>query len=170
MPVHIAIDVETSDLSPQTGGRVIEVAAVIIRDFKIVQEFSTLIAAPCRMSRNAQEVHGISQDMLAEQPSPEKVWPLFSQFISNHPLIAHNARFDIGFIRYELGLLGLSLSNRTICTLTQSRRLLTHLSSHSLDTVARCLLGGIPENCTRHRALGDARLAALIWGEMGRLK
>lgn len=166
MPLHVAIDVETSDISPRTGGRVIEIAALVIANREIVEEFTTLIAVPCKISRRAQEVHRISSVMLKGQPPSEQVWPSFLALIGNHPLIAHNAKFDIPFIRHELSLLGLSLANPVICTLQQSRHLLPHLPSHSLDAVARHLLGGIPENCTRHRALGDAKLAALVWMEM----
>lgn len=170
MTMHIAIDIETSDISPRSGGRVIEVAAVVLSGREIVEEYSTLIDAPCTISLGAQKVHCISAMMLQNQPPPEQVWPLFSTLISNYPLIAHNARFDIPFIRHEFALLGLSLTNPSICTLQQSRRLLPQLTSHSLDSVASHLLGKVPANCARHRALGDARLAAMVWVEMERRK
>ncbi len=166
MDIQIAIDIETSDISPKTGGRVIEVAAVVLSGREIVNEYSTLIDVPCTISRGAQKVHRISATMLQNQTLPEQVWPYFSSLISNYPLIAHNARFDIPFIRHELSLLRIHLANPSICTLQQARRLLPHLPSHSLDSVARHLLGEIPSNCTRHRALGDARLAAMVWIEM----
>lgn len=168
MTMHIAIDIETSDISLGAGGRVIEVAALVLSELQIVEEYSTLIDAPCTISLGAQKVHCISAMMLQNQPPPEQVWPHFKTLIVNYPIIAHNAKFDIPFIRHELTLLGLSLTNPSICTLQQSRRLLPHLPSYSLDSVVRHLLGKVPENCTRHRALGDARLAAMVWVEMER--
>ncbi|MGE4345019.1 MAG: PolC-type DNA polymerase III [Geoalkalibacter sp.] len=160
---YVAVDVETIDLSPARGGRVIEIAAVAMEGPLIVEEYSTLINAPCRIHPSAKKVHGISRRMLADYPTPAEVWPKFLQFIEASPLVAHNARFDIGFLRHELALLGLPLVNRSHCTLDLARKHYAYLPNHRLSTVARHLLGDIPADCRLHRALGDARLAARVW-------
>jgi len=160
---HVAIDVETSGLSPYRGGRVIEVAAVEVLNGKTGAEFSSLVNVPCRIHHAARRVHGISGRALMNAPTPDTVWPNFLDFVGRSTLIAHNAVFDLSFIRHEFSLLGLFLTNRNICTLRLSRRLLPELSNHSLESVAGHLLGEIPEDCRLHRALGDARLAARIW-------
>ncbi len=160
---YVAVDVETSDLSPARGGRVIEIAAVVVEEQSILEEYSTLINAPCLINPAAKKVHGISRRMLADYPTPAEVWPQFLQFIGSAPLIAHNARFDIGFLRHELALLDLPLVNRNYCTLALARKHYAHLPNHRLSTVARHLLGDIPTDCRLHRALGDARLAARVW-------
>ena len=160
---YVAIDVETSGISPLRGSRVIEVAAVELRTGEIVSEFVSLINVVCDIHPGAARVHGITRRMLRGSPEPEEVWRGFLEFVRNSPLIAHNASFDLGFVRYELGRLGLSLPNRGICTLQLARRSLPQLSSHRLESVARNLLGCIPDDCHLHRALGDARLAARVW-------
>ncbi len=160
---YVALDVETSDLSPARGGRVIEIAAVVVEEQLILDEYSTLINVDCFIHPGAKKVHGISRHILADYPTPEEVWPQFLDCIGSSPLIAHNARFDIGFLRHELALLGLHLANRSHCTLTLARKHCAHLPNHRLSTVARHLLGRIPADCRLHRALGDARLAARVW-------
>ncbi|NVN90371.1 MAG: 3'-5' exonuclease [Desulfuromonadales bacterium] len=159
----ISIDVETSGISPLRGSRVIEVAAVEIWNGQAVAEFASLIDVACCIHPAAERVHCISSEMLRGSPGPEEVWASFLKFAGNSPLIAHNAAFDIGFIRHELALLGLSLTNRSICTLKLARRRFPRLGSHRLEAVARHVLGGIPDDCSLHRALGDARLAGRVW-------
>jgi DNA polymerase III subunit epsilon len=163
---YIAVDVETSGLSPFQGGRVIEVAAVALQDGRIVAEYATLIDVACEIHPGAARVHGITRRMLQGQPAPEEAWRGFLEFVENSPLIAHNAGFDIRFIRHELARLGVSLLNQSICTLSLARRRYPQLKNHRLESVARHVLGGIPSGLCLHRALGDARLAAMVWVEM----
>lgn len=160
---YVVIDVETSGLSPLRGNRVLEVAAVELRGDQIVAEYSSLINVVCPIHPAAVRIHGISPSLLREAPGPEEVWAAFLEFVGNATLIAHNAPFDTGFIRHELTLLGRSLANRTICTLNLARSRFPRLDNHRLETVARHVLGGIPDDCRLHRALGDARLAARMW-------
>lgn len=162
----VAIDVETTGMSPVRGDRVIEVAATIIEGTRICDEFSSLICVDCSIHPAAQKVHGIDGAMLREAPPPDDVWPRFARFISGAPLLAHNASFDLSFLRHEFSRLGQAFFNPHHCTLALSRRLLPHLPNHRLETVARHLLGGIPQDCRLHRALDDARLVALVWLEM----
>jgi DNA polymerase-3 subunit epsilon len=164
---QIFFDVETSGLSPAHGARVIEIGAVAVRSGRIEAEFSTLIGVDCDIHWAAQRVHGISRAMLHGQPRPEEVWGAFLGFAGTAPLIAHNAPFDSRFLYHELDLLGLACDNRIHCSLAASRRRFPHLTSHRLEAVARHVLGDIPGDCRLHRALGDARLLARVWGEVG---
>lgn len=160
---YIVVDVETTGMSTARGDRVIEIGAVAIERGHMCEEFTTLIRIEQPIHWAAQQVHGISADMLRDQPLPAEVWPQFAQFISGAVLIAHNASFDTGFIRHELSRCGLSLPNRSICTVQRSRRYLPKLANHRLETVARHLLGEIPTGTRMHRALDDARLTAQVW-------
>ncbi|MFH1851672.1 MAG: 3'-5' exonuclease [Candidatus Neomarinimicrobiota bacterium] len=157
-----AIDVETSGLNP-AGDRVIEYGAVKIQRGEISAEATTLIDVPCCIHPQAQRTHGIDATMLVGQPGPEAAWREFLEFIGKAPLIAHNAPFDIRFISAELSRLGIGLLNKSICTLRLTRRRYPRLNNHKLETVARHVLGEIPADCHRHRALGDARLVARLW-------
>jgi DNA polymerase-3 subunit epsilon len=159
----VAIDVETTGLSVQRGGRVIEVGAVALENGIVVAELDTLIDTGAAISYGSYRVHGISEEMLYGKPSPGDVWSRFMEFVGEAPLVAHNAPFDSAFVRHELDLIGLDPPNRWYCTVRLARRHLPHLSNHKLDTVYRHLFGGLPASVQRHRALDDARLAARIW-------
>lgn len=163
---YIVVDVETTGMSPGRGDRVIEIGAVAVEEGRLAAGFSSLIRTGHPIHRDAQKVHGISDTMLRDAPGPGDVWPEFARFIGSSALVAHNARFDLLFLRHELSRLGLGLPNSHHCTLSLSRRCLPYLPNHRLETVARHLLGDIPHDCRLHRALDDARLAALVWLEL----
>ncbi len=114
---------------------------------------------------------------------PEEVFPQFYDFIKNSVLVAHNAKFDIGFLKSEFSRHRLSLNHHYICTLEMSRRHFPRLPNHKLGTVYRHLIGmngdmfqigdvmrksdgsaSCPRNRKQiHRALSDARMVAAIW-------
>ena len=166
---YVALDVETTGFSPQNGDRVIEIGAVTIKNQSIVAEFSSFIDVDKRIPWHVQKVHGITNEMLEGKPKPDEVWSEFYKFIDGSMLVAHNASFDIGFLRREFALLGMSLNNRSLCTLKMSRKLYPYLPDHKLKTVGRHLLGESCKQMQMHRALDDAKLAGMIWLEMGSL-
>lgn len=163
---YVALDIETTGLSPSIGDRVIEIGAVAIEERTVVAEFESLIYVKKRVPLLVQQIHGITNEMLIGKPEPEEVFPWFQEFIGNSILVAHNASFDIAFLRHEFALLGMSLNNRSLCTLKMSRKLYPYLPNHKLETVSRYLLGKSCEQMQMHRALDDAKLAAMIWLEM----
>ena len=166
---YVALDVETTGLSLHNGDRVIEIGAVAIEEQSIIAEFSSLIDAGKMIPWHVQQVHGITNEMLIGEPKPDEVLPEFYNFIAGSILVAHNASFDIGFLRHEFALLGMSLNNRSLCTLKMSRKLYPDLPNHKLETVGRYLLGKSCEQMRMHRALDDAKLAAMIWLEMEKI-
>ena len=167
---YVALDVETTGFSPKNGDRVIEIGAVAIENQSIVAEFSSLINVNKMIPWRVQQLHGITNKMLSGEPKPDVVLPDFYEFIAGSVLVAHNAVFDIRFLKHEFALLGISLNNRSLCTLKMSRKLYPHLPNHKLDTVSRYLLGRSCMRMQRHRALDDAKLAGIIWLEMEKSK
>ena len=163
---HVVVDVETTGLSATAGDRVIEIGAVTIQDHEIVSEFATLIDAGVFIPWGAQRIHGISDEMLIGRPTPEQVIPLFNEFIRESILVAHNAQFDLRFLRSEFARLRMKLPHRHICTLEMSRSRFPHLRDHKLETVYRHLFGDTAGSSRRHRALDDARMTARIWLKM----
>ncbi|MDP2863330.1 MAG: 3'-5' exonuclease [Desulfobacterales bacterium] len=163
---YVIFDVETTGFSHQHGARIIEIGAVLIADGNIISEFQSLINCGKVVSRQAQKVHGITDRMLFGQPAPEDIFPDFHKYISESTLVAHNAVFDISFLRYEFSRLGLGMNNGYLCTMKMSRRRFPMLPNHKLDTVAKHFLGDLPPEIHRHRALDDAKLTAMIWMEM----
>ena len=163
---YVAIDVETTGLSPLRGGRVIEIGAVKMDGSCIIEEFQSLIDPGTKITFQAQRIHGITCDMLFGQLKPDQVLPEFRRFVQDDSLVAHNAVFDIAFIRYEFARLGLNFSSTYHCTLDMSRKLFPNLPDHKLMTVYRHLFGEPPDNVRSHRALDDARMAARVWLEV----
>jgi DNA polymerase III epsilon subunit len=160
---YVVFDFETTGLSPYQGGRVIEIGAVKIENGRVLDEYHSLVNPGVAISRAAQQVHGISMKMLEPEPEPMEVFPSFLRFIEGAILVAHNASFDMGFLRTELRNLNAEIDNSHLCTLKISRKLFPGLKNYKLETVARHLVRPLPENLRFHRALDDAHLTAKIW-------
>jgi DNA polymerase-3 subunit epsilon len=159
----VAFDVETTGLSPHRGHRVIEIGAVRVVNGAFGEEFHSLIDCGGSISMSAQRIHGITPAMLRGQPPPTDVFAAFRDFIGRAPLAAHNARFDMSFLRNEFSRLGWPLPNRSLCTLEACRQRLRMLPDYRLETVARRLVGPQPPGSREHCALDDARLVARVW-------
>ena len=163
---YVVVDLETTGLSPRHGHRVIEIGAVAVENGGIAGEFSTLIDAGVPIPPTVQAIHGITDEMIEGQPPPEEVFPRLYTFIAESVLVAHNAAFDIRFLRHEFARLKMGLPHRHICTLEMSRSRLPHLPDYTLETIYLHLFpddGLLRQN---HRALDDARMTAKIWLKM----
>jgi DNA polymerase III subunit epsilon len=166
----IAVDVETTGLSPLRGHRVIEIAAVKIVSGQPGEAFHSLIDCGQTIPDSVQRINGITDEMLIGQPKPETVFAKFRDFVGNSTLLAHNAPFDGSFIRHEFGRLGWGFRNRMRCTLEMSRQRFPRLPDHRLETVFRHLFPDSVKDTQAHRALDDARMAAWIWVAMEDMK
>ena len=155
----IVFDIETTGLSAKTD-KITEIGAVKISNGQIVDHFSQLINPQRRLSAKIIELTGITDDMLADQPTIDAVLPEFMRFIGDAMLVAHNSDFDTGFIRNNCELLGLPYQHKAIDTVAVSRALLTDLKSHKLNLVAK-RLGVRLDN--HHRAVDDAKATAEIF-------
>lgn len=164
----IVFDLETTGLSVERGHRIIEIGAVAVNEEIMEEEFQSLIYTDKPITKVAQKIHGITAEMLAKQPDAKEVLSAFRRFVGTSTLVAHNAAFDIAFLQREFMRARLLLNGRHKCTLMISRKLFPALPNYKLETVARHL--GIPANMRKlHRALEDARLAAQVWVEMGKI-
>ena len=128
-----------------------------------MREFHSLIDPGCALDPRAVAVHGITPEILRGNPGPDEVFSVFREFVGNAALIAHNARFDISFLRAEFKRLGFKMTNKVHCTMNLSRRRHPRLPDHRLNTVYRHLCGEVGEATRRHRALDDARLTTEVW-------
>lgn len=152
----------------EKGHRIIEIGAVEVNEGVMGQEFHSFITTNKRISKDAYKVHGITLEMIVGQPRPEDVFGSFQRFISNSTLVAHNADFDITFLRHEFWRVGKELYNSHKCTLKLSMKRYPGLLNYKLDTVAKHVLGVEVDMKRLHRALDDARLTARVWIEMGK--
>jgi DNA polymerase III epsilon subunit len=166
-PRYVVFDLETTGLFAAKGDRIIEIGAVVVNGDSMGEEFNSLIFTNKKISKEARKVHGITAEMLIGQPKAEETLAAFREFMGDSTLVAHNAEFDVWFLRYEYWRVGHTLINRHKCTLKLSRKKYPALPDYKLETVAQHL--GIPVNMQgRHRALEDAKLAAQVWVEMGK--
>jgi DNA polymerase-3 subunit epsilon len=163
---HVVVDLETTGLSPRHGHRIIEIGAVAIENGVATEEFTTLIDAGVPVPTRVQAIHGITDEMLEGQPGPEEALPRFYAFIAGSVLIAHNAAFEVTFLRHEFARLKMTLPHRHVCTLEMSRRRFPRLSDHTLETVYLHLFPDANFIRQSHRALDDARMTARIWLRM----
>jgi DNA polymerase-3 subunit epsilon len=150
------VDLET------TGGhavrdRVIEAGIVLMRDGEVIEEFSTLVNPGIRIPRAIQQFTGISEAMVADAPRFAQVADELMQRLEGRLFVAHNARFDYGFLRSEFRRLGRRFRAPVLCTVRLSRALTPDIRGHNLDAVMQRY--GIACDA-RHRALGDARVLA----------
>ncbi|MCU0976165.1 MAG: exonuclease domain-containing protein [Steroidobacteraceae bacterium] len=150
------VDLETTGGHPLLH-RVIEVGIVTLRGGAVVDEWSSLVNPGGRIPRNISAFTGITDEMVADAPSFADLRGEVLARLEGRLFVAHNARFDYGFLRNEFRRLGLRFRAPVLCTVKLSRRMDAGERGHSLDAVmAR---HGI-ECQARHRALGDAQVLA----------
>jgi DNA polymerase-3 subunit epsilon len=146
------IDLET------TGGmavhhRIIEVGIVLLEDGEIVEEWSSLVNPGVRIPSSIEDFTGISNEMVADAPAFADVRAEVRRRLDGRLFVAHNARFDYGFVRNEFRRLGEKFSAPVLCTVRLSRALFREHARHNLDTLMERYGLGCD---ARHRALGDA--------------
>ena len=147
------VDVETTGAHP-AWDRVTEIAVVEVSDGDVVAEWSTLLNPGTTIPPAIQALTGITNKMVAEAPAFEDLATEIHQRLDGRVLVAHNARFDYGFLRHEFERAGLRFHARTLCTVKLSRRLYPGYRRHNLDS----LIERHGLHCgARHRALGDAQ-------------
>lgn len=160
---YVIFDLETTGLSPSLA-RIIEIGAVAIETGCIIEEFQTLIDAGVNIPGAVRRINRITDKMLKGQPKIEEVIPHFREFMADSILIAHNAAFDIGFLKHEFYRQSLHMPNNSyFCTMNIFKNACPQVKYRKLETVARYLLGDSFTEVQLHRALDDARLLTRVW-------
>jgi len=149
------VDLETTGGHP-AHDRITEIAVLEVEGFEVKREWSSLVNPGRSIPGAIQALTGITQEMVEDAPRFEQLAGELHQRLAGRVFVAHNARFDYGFLRHEFERAGMSFRAKTLCTVKLSRRLYRGAGGHSLDAlIAR---HGI--RCdARHRALGDAEAA-----------
>jgi DNA polymerase III epsilon subunit len=160
---YVIFDTETTGFTPQTGDRIIEIAAVRVHNGVITEEtFDELINPHRPIPMASFRVHGISNEMLVGAPEASEVIPRFLNFVGQDTLVAHNAEFDMAFLHHEMQLLGLdpAILPSNICTVKMARKELPDLPRHNLDALTKHFGINVEQ---RHRALGDVVATAELF-------
>lgn len=154
---YVVLDIETTGLYAGKD-RIIEIAAVKIgADDKILDEFHTMVNPGMRIPPATIQVHGITDDMVADAPRIAEVMPQLADFCRGYVVCAHNASFDIGFLRIDAERAGVELPASVLDTLPLARAVMTELKRHKLDQVCKKLDVKLDNH---HRALYDTRATA----------
>jgi DNA polymerase III subunit epsilon len=157
----VMLDFETTGLSPASGDRITEVAALRIQHGRIVDRFVRLVNCRVRIPAFITQLTGITQQMVDSAPCVSEVMPELLDFIGGDTLSAHNASFDEKFLLAESRGLGLQPRHRgTVCSLKLARRLFPGLPSYKLGSLSSAL--GIRFSGQAHRAEADAEASARV--------
>ncbi len=155
----VVIDVETTGVSQMD--RICEIGLTKIENGEITDKLETLINPSVNITNTI--FHGIQDWMVKKAPTFNEVAAKIAGFIDGTVLIAHNAPFDMRFLRYEFQRLDTDLSHRALCTLKISRKIHPDYPSHKLDYLLEQYR--IVNECA-HRAGSDADSEALLFLEM----
>lgn len=153
---YVVFDTETTGLLPAQGDEIVQIAAVRIVNGKRVEAevFDTLVNPRRAIPASSTEVHGITGAMVADAPFIEDIARAFHKFAEGAVLIAHNAPFDMEFLRRVEPIIGLRFDNPILDTVLLSAVVFGQSETHSLDALSHRLGITIPEEA-RHTAIGD---------------
>ena len=155
----IIFDIETTGLSALTCG-ITEIGAVKYQSGKILDRFNTFVNPDMPIPQNIVELTGITDDMVKDAPDTETAVKSFLDFCEGNILVAHNANFDMSFIKKASEDYSLDCQNPYLDTLALSRHINTDLKKHKLDTLQEYY--GL-ESFNHHRACDDAEMLAKIF-------
>lgn len=154
----VCFDLETTGLKSDREA-ITEIGAVVLKNGQITEKFQTFVNPERPLKPEIIALTGITDAMLKDAPSPENALRDFLKFVDHRPLAAHNAEFDIGFLRVWCEKIGLDFQPTYIDSLILAQNLLPDLSRHKLDIVADYLQ--LPE-FNHHRASDDAATVAYM--------
>lgn len=155
----IVFDIETTGLSSKNE-MITEIGAVRIRNGSIVDTFSALINPQKQISMFIVELTGITNEMVSNEPTIDIVLPKFLEFVGDTALVAHNAKFDIGFIKEQSNRLNLEFDPVVLDTLTLSKLLVEEVKRFNLKRLCKFFNISLKGH---HRAVNDATATAHLF-------
>ncbi|MDQ5901184.1 MAG: polymerase subunit epsilon, partial [Patescibacteria group bacterium] len=155
LPTHFSfVDLETSGARSRFD-RVIEIGIVRVENDKIVESFSSLINPEVHIPEDITRLTGIRESDLVHSPSFFEIADKVQELLKDTVFVAHNVRFDYGFLKMEFKRLNKSFTQKHFCTVRLSRALYPQYPRHNLDSLIERMNYTIEK---RHRALDDAQV------------
>lgn len=161
---YCVFDIETTGFDYRYHN-ITEIACCKVKGGVIIDEFSTFVNPERSIPKEVQELTHITDDLVKDAPTIKEVLPKFLDFIEGSILVAHNAKFDVGFIKYNANELKIGDRFKPIVmdTLTIARELFNQVENHKLGTLAE-FLGVSLEGA--HRAINDTRATVQVMLKM----
>lgn len=159
---YCVLDLETTGLSAKTE-KITEIGIMKIQNGEVVNEFCEFVNPEKPIPKRVQEVTNITDEMVANSPTIDVLFPKVLDFIKDSVLVAHNASFDIGFLKNVAKNLGYEFDYTYVDTLPLARKLYPELKKHKLGKIAEHLKIKVE---VAHRALDDVDTTVKILKEM----
>ncbi|MFN6991206.1 MAG: PolC-type DNA polymerase III, partial [Fervidobacterium sp.] len=159
---YVIIDLETTGLNPRSD-EIMEIGAVKAKNGEILDEFHTFVK-PSKLNKKSLEITGITEEMLEAAPSIQEVIPNLLEFVKDSVIVAHNADFDVAFLKNTFAKYNTDFNPPYIDTLRLSQALLRNkLKSFSLDKLVDYFELGTFQH---HRALDDAKVTVYVFWKL----
>ncbi|MBJ8093961.1 MULTISPECIES: 3'-5' exonuclease [Bacillus] len=156
---YVVIDFETTGFNPYND-KIIQVAAVKYRNHELVDQFVSYVNPERPIPSRITSLTGITNYRVSDAPTIEEVLPLFLAFLHTNVIVAHNASFDMRFLKSNVNMLGLpEPKNKVIDTVFLAKKYMKHAPNHKLETLKRML--GI--RLSSHNAFDDCITCAAVY-------
>lgn len=154
------LDTETTGLSPDDGGRICELAVSVSQGGRPVEEFSTLLNPGMPMHPEVIAIHGITNEMVASAPKFADILPKLLGLLDDCVIVAHNADFDVNFLRNEFAQCGMRFPPYPVIDTLKLARKSGKFAKNNLG----CIAADLGINCAGwHRAMADTKMAEQIF-------
>ncbi|MCP5073201.1 MAG: exonuclease [Rhodobacteraceae bacterium] len=163
----VVFDTETTGLSPRGGDEIVQIAGVRVVNGRILrgEMFDTLVDPKRPIPAASTAIHGIDDAMVQGAPDISKAGQAFHDFCEGSVLVAHNAPFDLAFLRLKQDQIGREFNHSVLCTVLLSAAIFEHTGQHTLDALTERFGVDLPADL-RHTALGDAMATAEVFGQL----
>ena len=159
---YVVFDIETTGLSPKYN-KLIEIGAVKIKNGQVIDTFSEFINPETPIPYSITQLTSINDSMVLNAPTYDVILPKFLEFCGDAVVVAHNAQFDTGFIKYYANVLGTLWEPTIMDTMTMAQILVPELGRYNLDRL--CKFFGVV-NAHHHRAIDDAEATGKIFNKL----
>lgn len=156
---YVVFDLETTGFSPEVN-QIIEIGAVKVQNGVITDKFSSFVNPGVPIPFRIEQLTSINDSMVIDAPAIEQILPEFMKFCDDCVMVAHNADFDMSFIKKNCQRQGIACNPTIVDTVALARVLLSNLNRFKLDTVAKALGVSLDNH---HRAVDDAGCTAEIF-------
>ena len=159
---YCVLDLETTGFSPKTE-KITEIGIMKVKEGKVIDEFSCFVNPEKPIPERVVEVTHITDDMVKDAETIDKVFPKMLEFLGNSVIVAHNAAFDVGFLKYNAKVLGFDFDYTYLDTLALARKVYPNLKKYKLGKIADYLNIKVE---VAHRALDDVDTTVKVLNEM----